>query len=83
MSEAEEDNIALVKGHLAAEALLGIAQQALMDITEAVAGIALRMGKDNLRLRMVYQQTYQFSACITGCTENTNPNHLCSSLWIP
>ena len=47
---------------------LRFTDEAFMYIADEIAGITLRVCKDNLCLRMVQQQTNQFSACIACCT---------------
>ena len=68
VSEAEEYHINLIKGHLVGELQIGFTDEAFMYIADEIAGITLRVCKDNLCLRMVQQQTNQFSACIACCT---------------
>ena len=75
VTEAEEHHVDLVEGHLVGECQVGVAQQSLVYVGYGVAGIALAVGKNNLCLGMVKQQTDKFTAGITCCTENTYSNH--------
>ena len=68
MTETEENNVDLVEGHLVCELQVGVANESLMHVTYQITCIALRIGKNNLCLRMVKQQANQFSACIACCT---------------
>ena len=53
VTEAEEENIDLVKGHLVGEAQIRLADQSFMDIAYQVSRIAFGISKDNIRLRVV------------------------------
>ena len=66
VTEAEEDDIHLVEWHFRGEAEIRLAQQALMHLADGIAGIRLAVGKDDLRLRVSQQDSYQFAARITG-----------------
>ena len=80
VAEAEEDNVHLVKRHLVGKTLIGFANESFMYVAQQIASIAFRVGKDNLYLRMVQQQTNQFSACIACSTQYSNLYHnLCNS----
>ena len=46
-----------------------------MHICHEVASIALAVGENNLCLRMVYEEAYQFAAGIAGSAKNTYFNH--------
>ena len=70
MSEAKEYHIHLLEWHLVGELQIRITNQAFMDIADGIAGIALAVGKDNLSLWMVEQQSDQFSTRIACSTKN-------------
>ena len=65
VTEAEEHDVNLIKRHLVGELQVCLANQSFVHIADQIARVALRVGKDNLCLRMVKQQTDQFSTCIT------------------
>ena len=76
MTKTEEHHIYLVKRHLVGELQFCVAQQTFMHVINIVAGITLAIGKNNLCLWMVYQQSNQFTACISCRTKNTYFNHV-------
>ena len=80
MPKAEEDHIHLIEGHLVGELQICLADEAFVYVADEIASIALGVGKDNLRLGMVQQQTDQFSACIACSTKNSNSNHISPSV---
>ena len=64
VAEAEEDNINMAKVVVTAKAQIALSDEPLMYVAHKVAGIALAMGEDYLRLRMIKQQAYQLAARI-------------------
>ena len=75
VTEAEEQNIDLVKGHLVGEAQFRLTDESFMDIAYQISRIALGIGKDYLCLRMVEQQTDEFTTRIACRTKYSNFNH--------
>ena len=61
MTEAEEHHVYIIERHLRSEAQVGIAKQSLVYVAHRIASIALRVGKYNLGLRMIEQQTDEFA----------------------
>jgi hypothetical protein len=68
VTEAEEDDIYLVERHLAGEHEVCIANESFVDIADRIACVRLRIGKDNLCLWVIQQQTDEFTACIACST---------------
>ena len=68
MTKAEENNIHLIEGHLVSKLQIGLTNQAFVYIADQIASVALGVGKDNLCLGMVQQQTDQLAACIACST---------------
>jgi hypothetical protein len=75
VTKTEEDDIYLVERHLIGEAEVSVAQQTFVNVAHAVTRIRLRVGKHNLHLWVVNQQTQQFAACISGSTKDSDFNH--------
>ena len=75
VSEAEEDDVHLVEGTVEAEPQLTVADQSLVYVADEVAGIALAVGEDNLRLRVVQQEPNQFATCVARCSKYANVYH--------
>ena len=65
VTETEEDYVDILKRHLVGEPQVCIADKAFMDITHQIARVTLRVGKHDLCLGMVQQQTDQLTACIS------------------
>ena len=76
VAEAEEHHIDLVEGHRVGETQVGVAQQALVHIGNEVAGITLTIGKDNLCLGMVHEQTDELTTSVACSTKYAYFNHL-------
>ena len=68
-TETEEQNIDLVKGHLVGEAQIRLTDESFMDIAYQISRIALGIGKVYLCLRMVEQQTDEFTTRIACRTK--------------
>jgi hypothetical protein len=66
VAEAEEYYVDILERHLVCEPQVCIADEALVYITHQIAGVALAVGKDDLCLGMVQQQTDQLTACVAG-----------------
>lgn len=77
MAETEEYHIHLIEGHGVGETQVGIAQEALVHVGHEVACIALAVGKDDFRLRMVHQEADEFATGISGSTKYSYFNHAC------
>ena len=69
VTETEEDDVYLVKGNLTGEREVGIADESFVDVADGVACVRLRIGKDNLCLRVVQQQADELTACIACRTQ--------------
>ena len=76
MTKAEEHHIHLFPRHLAGEAEVGFAIQALVYLAHRIAGIGFAIGKDYLCLGMVQQHTDEFTTSVTCRTKYTNFNHI-------
>ena len=72
VTKAEEHHINLVERHLIGKAQLGLSEQTLVDVRNQIASIALAIGKDNLCLRVVDQQTDKFTTRIACSTKDSN-----------
>ncbi len=83
VSEAEEHHIHLVEGHLRGEAQVAITVKSLVHIGHKVAGIALAVGENYLCLRVVYEQTDELAAGISGSTQYSYSNHFISVQCCP
>ena len=62
--EAEEHHINIIERHLRSELQVGVANQSFVHISNGIARITLRVGKHNLRLWVVQQQSYEFATSI-------------------
>ena len=65
VSEAKEDDVHFLERHFAGEAEVSLANQPFVDFADGIAGVALAIGKDNLRLGMPQKHSYQLAASIT------------------
>ena len=65
VSEAKEDDVHLLERHFRSEAEVSLANQPFVDFADGIAGVALAIGKDNLRLGMPKKHSYQFATSIT------------------
>ena len=68
MSEAEEHHIHLIERHVGGEGECGLPHQTFMHLIDAVAGVALTVGKHQLHLRMIDEQADEFTSRISGCS---------------
>ena len=68
VTKAEEHYIYLLEGHLVGKCQVGFADKSFVDIRHQVSCVTFRVGKHNLCLRMVQQQTEKFSARVSRCT---------------
>jgi hypothetical protein len=68
VSETEEYDIDLIERHLVGKLQISLANESFVDIADEVACVALRVGKDNLCLRVVEQQADELTARIACCT---------------
>ena len=66
MTETEEHYIDIVERHRRRELQVGIAIEPFVHIGDVIAGVALRIGKDQFHVGMIDQQPYQFTASISG-----------------
>ena len=74
MPEAEEHHVDLVEWHVGGEPQVCLSLQPTVYVRHQVAGIALAIGKDHLRLWVVEQQAQQLAACIARGSQYSNPN---------
>jgi predicted RNA-binding protein associated with RNAse of E/G family len=65
VAEAEEYYVDILERHLISKSQFRIADESFVDIAHQIAGVALAVGKDDLCLRMVQQQTDQLAARIS------------------
>ena len=63
--KAEEYNVDLLKGHLVSKLQFRLANKPFMHIADQIACVTFRIGKHNLCLRMIQQQTDEFTSRIT------------------
>ena len=68
VTEAEEHDVDLLKGHRVGKAQVGVADESFVHVAHQIAGVALRVGKYNLCLRVVEQQADELTARIACCT---------------
>ena len=64
VSEAEEDDVDLLERHLVGKPQIGIANESLVYVADEIASVTLGVGKHNLCLWMVQQQSDEFSTSI-------------------
>ena len=67
MPKAEKHDVDLVEGHLVGEEQIGVSNQSFVDVADGIPGIRLGVGKDNLRLGVIQQQTDEFASRVSGC----------------
>jgi hypothetical protein len=71
VAEAEEYDIDILERHLVSKHQVGVAYESFVYVAHPVTGITLRVGKDNLCLRMVNQQSDKFTTRIAGSAEDS------------
>ena len=65
VAETEEDHVDILERHLVRKPQVCIADESFVYITHQIAGIALRVGKYDLCLGMVQQQSDQLATRIS------------------
>ena len=55
VTETEEDNVYLIEWHLVGKTQISVTNQSFVHVADQIAGIALRVGEDNLCLGVVQQ----------------------------
>ena len=72
MTLAKKENVNVVEIICISEAQVGLTDQSSVDITQSVAGIALRVDKDYLSLGMIDSQTDEFAGCVAGSSDDAD-----------
>ena len=68
MTETEEYHIHLIERGVSGEYHVGVSKQSFVHITDGIAGITLTIGKHDVYLGVVEQQSDQFTTGIAGST---------------
>ena len=71
VSEAEEQDVGLLKWQLVGEAQVSVAGEPFVHVAHQVAGVTLAVGKDNLCLGVAQQQADELTAGIACCAKDS------------